>query len=247
MINSSPLSGNINPALPFVPVPFCLWKTLRTRPRRIPPVLLPDSAHCIHPSVFTRQKVSPLEHEPYHPTRLLAVGQSATAVIRARKHFCCTGIYLQPGAYVFSARGTWSNGRESYDWRGTAASGRFTAGDIARGAASVLGAMEQWFRKLTKNNRADFITTRRLQHAPWFCLVGLIANDYGRLAHPELRTVEHDGSAAAHQCVALCEYSNTENQLRITHPGYLYCFANDTWNTYRNNSGEITVRVSRVG
>ena len=82
--------------------------------------------------------------------------------------------------------------------------------------------------------------TKRVEHMAWFTMVGAIANDSG-----SQEAVTNDGSPVPHQYVELCRHQSTP--LRVTRPGYLYCFPNDVWALYANNRGSIELRITRTG
>ena len=97
------------------------------------------------------------------------------------------------------------------------------------------------FRNETRNESTDFLGTKRVESLPWFVMVGAIANDSGTAS-----TVKNDGSPVPHQMVALPEHTVSGTPLKVTFPGYLYCFPNDVWTLYGNNHGSIRLTVTRV-
>ena len=70
-------------------------------------------------------------------------------------------------------------------------------------------------------------------------MVGAIINDAG-----SKEAVGNDGSPVPHQYIDLTEYKN--KPLKISNPGYLYCFPNDVWSLYGNNHGTIELTVTRL-
>lgn len=52
--------------------------------------------------------------------------------------------------------------------------------------------------------------------------------------------VKNDGSPVPHQYVDLTRHEN--DPLKITQPGYLYCFPNDVWSLYENNHGSVQLK-----
>jgi len=94
---------------------------------------------------------------------------------------------------------------------------------------STLGKLENLFGK-----NADIFGTKRIENHPWMSLIGIIAN----CSNPG-----PDGTPDQHQHFFIgdnCELNN------ICHPGYLYCFANDSWKFYWNNQGSVTLTISRI-
>jgi len=208
-----------------------LFEKFRSRPRNIP-ALVPANAANIHPAVFERQRFSPINYEPYHPTTLLAPGESVTVDVFARERWNRSGVYLEQGAaYRFAATGAWQDARDACDWRGTE-DGKFSMGDLARAASSLVG-------KIEKHEAMDFRITKRVEKLPWFALIGAITNDGGKQG-----AVNHDGSPVPHQYVLLPEHET--KSLKLTKPGYLYCFANDAWALYENNRGSLQLTITRV-
>lgn len=213
-----------------------IFAKFRSRPRNFPAVITANSNH-FHPSVFARQQSSPIEHPPYHsPVTRLEVGQSATVSVFANQHWNQTNIFLEANhEYTFQATGHWKDSNDSCDWCGTEDS-TLTKGDVIRMASSFFGKFEELFKK---NASRDFYGTKRVESLPWFCLVGAIANDSGAKA------TSNDGSPAPHQYEGL--FNHAQQPLKVTHSGYLYCFANDAWAFYENNKGSIQLTVTRTG
>lgn len=214
---------------------------LRSRPRSVDALLPgdPRSQARFHPSAFERQAASPIAYPAYHPTRLLAVGESHTVDIFADTHWNETGLFLASGHhYIFSATGEWLDSKDACDWKGTEDS-KFTAGDMFRAAGTFLGKFEALTKKLTKNSSTDFLGTKRVEEFHWFTLVGAITNDAGVGA-----VVPNDGSPSPHQYVDLPAHEN--DPLVVDAPGYLYCFPNDVWSLYDNNHGCVHLTITRV-
>jgi hypothetical protein len=211
---------------------------LRSRPRAMA-AMTANNNKLFHGSALDRQRLSPISYPPYHPTRVLQVGESATFEIFADKQWNATGLYLEAGSrFIFSAKGDWQDSRDSCEWSGTQ-DGKFTAGDIARVAGSFIGVAEMGWKKLTKNASTDFLGSKRVEEFKWFSMVGAVANDAGKGA-----VIPNDGSPSPHQYVELPEHAG--KPLKIDEPGYLYCFANDAWILNGNNHGSIHLTVERV-
>jgi hypothetical protein len=215
-----------------------LFAKMRSRPRNLPP-MLPTNRSDYHPSALERQAASPIEHPPYHPTKVLDVGESVTVDVFASERWNAMGLYLKRGHhYIFSASGEWKDSRDACDWRGTQ-NDEFTVGDVVRGASSLWGTVENLFRDVTDNDSTDFVMTKRVENLNWFTMVGAICNDSG-----SERAVKNDGSPTPHQYVNLPKFRN--KPLKVSKPGYLYCFPNDVWSLYGNNAGSIQLTIKRV-
>ena len=98
-------------------------------------------------------------------------------------------------------------------------------------AGSALGQAEKLYRTLSHNKQADFWWTKRVEGYDWFALVGVIANGVGTDANgdPIPRETFLIGSG-------IPSYSPKVS-------GYLYCFANDAWQTYDNNRGSVHLTI----
>lgn len=102
-----------------------------------------------------------------------------------------------------------------------------------------LPRVETVYRRLTRNEEADFRGTKREENMPWFGLIGDIANG----GNPT-----NDGTPEPHESFFIgdgCEYP-AQSVGGVWKPGYLYGFANDAWHFYHNNRGSVTLTVKRV-
>jgi T6SS, Phospholipase effector Tle1-like, catalytic domain len=213
-----------------------LFKALRTRPRNVPAF---DDAAKLHPAARDRHGNPPITQAPYHPTRKLSVGESASLPVYARMHWNALGIYLEAGAhYTFTADGEWLDRKIACGPKGTK-DGKFQPAEIAHLVGSLFGKLEGAFQKITGNKNADFAMTRRLEKLPWFSLVGVIAND----GLAETTTPGADGSPTPHQYLPI---GAGPLDVTVERPGYLFAFANDAWHFYDNNRGSVTLTVKRT-
>jgi hypothetical protein len=216
-----------------------VFAKLRSRPRNIDAMEESEDG-LFHDSALQRQKVSPISYPAYHPTRKLSRNEEVTVEIFAGQHWNNTGLYLEKDKeYIFSATGEWQDSTDVCDWHGTE-DGKLTRDDIKRGFSSFLGHFEEFFKKITHNETTDFLLTKRVERLNWFVMVGAIANDSG-----VRNAVENDGSPVAHQYVDLTRYG--KSALKVTSPGYLYCFPNDVWSLYGNNHGSVHLTINCVG
>jgi len=192
----------------------------------------------LHASVTERRKHPPISHSPYRKTvPLLSAGDSRVFTIYAMLPWNETGLYLEAGVtYQFKSAGEWLDRTVTCGPDGTN-DGDFHPSELAHLAASALGELESLFKKVTKNQEANFKFTKRHDRlegdrVPWFCLVGAIANGGGATSNG--KPAEHDtfriGSARSYKPVQF---------------GYFYAYGNDAWNFYENNRGSVTLTVSR--
>jgi hypothetical protein len=206
-----------------------LFEVLKTRPRPAPPI--PQDAAVLHSSVLERNANPPLTHGLYWPTTILDAGKSKRVDVFAVQQWNFTGLYLEAGCnYEFSASGQWIDGKGRFSPAGQEATG-FNFGDVARFARSALGEAETAFKKLTGRD-ADFWWTRRDEDAPWFALLGFIANAAG----------EDAKTLATGETFVIGEKATFTPKLG----GYLYCYANDAWQAYANNRGSARLEVTRA-
>ena len=212
-----------------------VWKALRSRPRNLPAC---DDKDRFHESGLNRLDDPPIAQSPYRGHCKLAVGQSRDFSIYANEHWNSTGLFLEAGAtYEFKAAGEWID-RSITCGPGGTNDGKFQIGELAQIAGTVFGKIEALFKKATSNKQADFPMTRRVEKAPWFSLIGVIANDGAEAKQPE-----NDGSPPDHEILRIGAGPISHP---VTRPGYLYAFANDAWHFYDNNRGSVKLRVKRT-
>ena len=206
-----------------------IFKALKTQPRSVPPI--PAGAAILDKSTIGRNKNPPLLQGDYWPTEPLAEGKSRKVNIYAAEHWCQTKLYLEAGkTYEFSAAGQWVDHRDRFGPAGRESTG-FHLGDLVRSTASLLGEAETLFKNV-RGREADFWFTRRDEQAPWFALIGFVASDVG----------EDAKTLASGQTFVIGEGVTFTPRLG----GYLYCYANDAWQTYGNNRGSVQLTVKRL-
>lgn len=185
----------------------------------------------IHISVAERLTTPTLTNGPYWPTTVLQPGQSETVEISARKPWNYTGIYLlADGKYSFTAKGQWFDKKIVSGPDGVAKTSLI--GQALRGGIGAIMYSLQWlYRLLPFGHDAEFLFTKRVHGANWFELVGTIANGTPGQHKGLADETFVIGSARSH---------------KVHRSGYLYCFANDAWQMYFNNTGRITLTVTRI-
>jgi len=207
-----------------------VFKKLRTQPRSIPPIR--EGEKTLHLSVTDRQKNAPIAQAPYRPTIIFTGKKERQTSVYAQQHWNDTRLYLEPGEYQFTASGQWLD-RNIKCGPGGTDDGKFQMGELAQVAGSLWGKVEKAFESMFKNRTADFYGTKREEDFPWFSLVGAIANG----GNPGI-----DGTPAPHETFLIGDGRTYE----VKNPGYLYCFANDSWHFYDNNRGSVSLKVKRV-
>lgn len=243
MINEAVALGlRVNPALAgqLAPDPRGLlhdsatgvWKHLRTLPRATPLVAAKSVGSDLAEQVWDRHQVPPLAQAPYWLTRVLGADESASAAIFARQHWNASGLYLEAGVnYGFVASGEWLDSNIPCG-PGGAYDDQFNIGEVAHLLGTAIGEAEEIYKRLTGKHDADWWGSRRCEDAPWFALIGMIANQ---------PNMDGSGTAIEGETFVIGE------QCAFTpmRSGYLYCYANDAWKFYGNNRGQVTLTVSR--
>jgi hypothetical protein len=217
------------------------WRRLFHQPRTVPAVVTAVTPATqdisLHPSALTRQQRPPLTQAPYRPTRLLGVDDTETLDVFAAERWNDTGLYLEADAtYRFEADGEWLDAAIPCSPAGDCQPRRFWGG-LAHRLGTWVGNAERRFARMTGNPRVNFIGSRRIETAPWFALIGVVAN--GRLQ------TQQDGSPLPHETLVIG--AGLEAWTPRQGSGYLYCFANDAWRFYGNNRGHVRLTVTRTG
>jgi hypothetical protein len=210
-----------------------VFKGLRTRPRSVPP--LEEGNPALHDSAVWRHRVPPIEQGPYRSHRQLEPGDQQVVTVYARERWNDSGVYLPAGEYEFLATGEWLDASVACGPGGTR-DGHFQPAEIAHLAASTFGLVERAWKKVTGNDQADFWLTKRVEEAPWFALIGVIANDSGG------RGPGNDGSPHPHERFVIGEGCRHT----IQRGGYFFGYANDAWSKYENNRGGVKLTIHRT-
>ena len=208
-----------------------VFKLLKSRPRPAPFVSEDADGH-LHPSTNCRAATPSLMQGRYWAGQTLTPGQSATVDIFAAEHWNATGLYLETGArYEFRATGQWVDKRDKFGPGGRSEHG-FSFGDVVRALSGAAGKAEAVIETLTHQQEVDLWWTKRVEEAPWFALIGFIANEHGR----------DDRQLPTGETVTIGDGTTLEPK----QSGYLYCFANDAWRAYDNNRGSVALTVTRL-
>ncbi|NUU36103.1 phospholipase effector Tle1 domain-containing protein [Pseudomonas sp. C2B4] len=207
-----------------------VFAMLPTQPRSIP--ILSDRVQ-LHSSAISRHKTPPISQCPYRRTLDVQPASFATLDISARNPWNETGLWLEQGVtYRFSASGEWMDASIACGPGGTD-DGKFHPGETVQLLASALGKIETAFKSLSGNNSAEFQFTKRHEAFQWFSLIGCIANSKGvddkaQLIPPETFLIGEG-----------CQYTPKRS-------GYFYAYANDAWNCYGNNRGNVALTIERT-
>jgi hypothetical protein len=210
-----------------------VFKKLKTRPRGIP--LLDHSAPSpeIHISAYERQKVAPLaQGEYWHQRRV-----PDEVNVYAQELWNNTGIFLEAGKeYLLTASGEWMDASIKCS-PGGATDGSFQPGELLYGIGNLAGGIQSLIRKVEGNERRSVPLARRVPGAPWFSLIGVIANDFP----PPPSEPPADGKVEPlpHETFVI----GTGTSIVPNASGYLFCFANDAWHFYGNNRGSVRLKV----
>ena len=150
-----------------------LYERMNSAPRAVPRI---DADPTVHHSATERWNDSPIRQDPYRTTHTLQPGQSVEVEVLAREPWFPTGLWLEPGTYVFHATGEWldrdipagPDGVKKRPWRA----------NLVYSVAEQWGRTETWWR-MHKNPEADFLGTKRWESANWMALIGAVANGAG--------------------------------------------------------------------
>lgn len=209
-----------------------IYRHLGPLPRAVPLIDQDVSAEVIHDSVFCRQSNPPITAGPYRPTMVLKPGESRQFEIHADKPWNDAGIYLVPGRYAFAADGEWMDRRVPCGPAG-ASDGVFHTEEMSNLIGSVRSWWETQFKNLTGNTAVKFFGTKRVVDSPWMALIGVVTDG---------RFDEKTGVQRPYEPFEIGE--RCEQQ--VSHEGYLYTYANDSWGFYENNHGSVTLTVTRT-
>jgi hypothetical protein len=206
---------------------------LHPQPRAVPKVDSKTLNPSIHSSVYRRHLDPPITGGRYRPTRVLGSGENATADIFAQRPWNETGLYLDPGEYVFSADGEWRSAHISSGPAGTTGLNRFNpVTERIRLLGTLSGQSAAIFRAATGNKSAEFLGSARAPNLPWMSLVGVVANNVSPA----------NGTSGAHECISI----GSTTRYEVTQGGYLYAFANDAWGQHQSNQGSVRLTVTRL-
>lgn len=212
-----------------------VFARMRTLPRAVPEMDISNTSSLdgqLHESAWSRHVSPPISQAPYRPSRRVAPGESLALTVFARDHWNAAGVYLEAGvSYHLRAEGEWKD-LNNRSGPGGMKDGDFQIGELAYSIGDAMGLFEERYKAVAGKEHSDFWSSRRWEKAPWFALVGMIANqdDVGAEGQPPMGETFLIGAGT---------------RFRPKRSGYLYAFANDAWGFYGNNRGSVTLTVSR--
>jgi len=199
---------------------------LKSRPRSVPSFRGADGARRFSAEALTRQS----SDTGYWVTNTLSPGESISLEISSKEHWNSTKLFLEKGGrYRFSANGQWSDAKVDCGPGGVAES--------ERQLGHKVGDLWSRFERRAGGNAPEpstYSPARRYLEADWFALVGVIANGAG-VDQAKNEINEHETFLIGDGM-----------EMDVKKAGYLYCYANDAWKFYFNNSGSITLTVERI-
>ncbi len=207
-----------------------VFKRRMTRPRKVPCFDIGhDELTRLHDSAVDRHERPPLGTDHYWFTKRLEItGQSLKTRVQARQRWAHTGLYVKGGErYQVRAVGA---------WRDAGIDGDADGANRQVGLGYGLAVVPELFRDVMRNDFGDKASDNRFsRRAPgkWFELIGVVANGQG--VSPGEQNIE------MHEMFTL----GSDGKLVAKRDGYVYCFANDAWMAYGNNSGTLTVTFTR--
>lgn len=195
------------------------WQMLGLRPRGTP--RLSDSDR-VHETVRVRQRDQSLRPS-YRPEKRQEMGKAVSVQVASEARWNNTGLFLEEGeTYHFVATGVWKDASWTTDADG------FSDGGVAHKAAQFIEKAVSFLRRRESFSKVRLPFTRRVPELNWFSLVGVIASE-----------------SAQHGDDYETFLIGKEKTYTAKNAGYLYCFANDTWQTYeRNNEGSVELTVT---
>ena len=205
------------------------------RPRATP-LVDPDrpQLNLVDASAYERQEATRNDERPYRPSRTLQPGEAADAVVEATEGWSSTGLYLEHGRYRFVAAGRWGT------WFGHSGPEGVTPWPVVGDAfGEVVNLVERGLRVVLANPEAELAGARREATQPLMVLVGLVANE---VTDARGRVADRNGKPQVDEKLIIGAGCEAE----VERPGYLWAYANDAWGTYGNNSGRVTLTVSRL-
>ena len=214
-----------------------VFRNRQTRPRAVPDLSDADENGLVLDQSLKIRRVHPAPSETdYWTTIRLEVGETWETKVRARERWAKTGVYMKPGErYEFAAKGEWLDASVLATPAGVTKP--WQAGRIGH----VVGTLSEFPRKLYRNMfRTSYAENlllragRRFEQAPWFSLVGVVANGRGADEKTKRRRPHEEFLIGS------------KHELNVTQGGFLYCYANDAWGFYGNNYGSVTLTVTRL-
>ncbi|HEX8327431.1 MAG TPA: DUF2235 domain-containing protein [Hymenobacter sp.] len=216
-----------------------LWTNIGGWPRWFPPLHRTATQNAavrtqgyLHESVFHRERICAEFGSKEPRLQTLDPGQSATVEIPADQLWTSTGLVLeQGGTYAFAPSGWWQD-----------------LNDTPVGAEGQPAATESWPKRL-------FRWARRAPDQPWMQLMGLVNRPrvwpwQERSLHEAVRyLVLEDPAELVADLFPIRR--GTERTVRAPLPtddatGLLWVFANDLWKTHVNNTGSLSLTVTRT-
>lgn len=192
-----------------------IFRRLRQRPRAAPRI---HQGTDVHDSVLARSAAFVNAGRGYWSHRELV--DTAECDVPANDPWHFTGIYLEKDkTYHFTASGEWSDKDIRCDPAGRVIVGPLLQ-RVVRETVGGIDAVQRW-----AGDALNLQLARREDAFPWFCLVGAIANG-------ACENGEHETFRIGDEATFAPKAS-----------GYLFCFANDDWHMYENNSGSVRMTV----
>jgi len=207
------------------------WRRRPARIRAVPNVADDPS---VHPAARKKLIASRRSAAPYWPTQRLQVGQSVTVQVPASERRFLTGIYMERGeGYDISARGSWTD--KTYVCGPEGLPEAQTRRSVGYRIAGYFESKRRKLRKKNKTREVEYFACRHFDTENWFALLGMVSNQRG-IVDASVNVLDHQ---SFHIGSGIEGFSPAR-------PGYFYAFANDAWAFYGNNSGALTVTITRV-
>lgn len=210
-----------------------LWTSVGGWPRWYPPLAttVEEGGHWgyLHASVKDREEICTRTGSAELKITPLAVGESKSVEIRADHLWNFSGFVLEAGGtYSLTAEGKWRDGNGA------------TVGPDGE-TPEQSGIWSRW--KLIKS-------VRRAPKQPWMKLIGVVnyPREWPWKERPWYEALPYifwkDPQQLVNDLFAIGK--QTSSPIVVKETGLLWVFANDLWRTYDNNTGSVTLTVTRT-
>jgi hypothetical protein len=210
-----------------------VYALMNPRPRAAPFLSAARPDPSVHGSAYERQDSLLLAAGPYRPGRVLAVEERIEVDVYAVQPWNWTGLYLDPGRYLLSARGQWLQGSTAYGPQGKHEGGHHLP-SLMHVLGSVLASADEELQRLGRDDALTTLGDLRVPGEPWMALTGIVA---------AADLTDNETQQAYQPFVIGSEY---QLHVPVGKPGYLYAFANSAWGTYPHNMGSVQLAVHRL-
>ncbi len=219
-----------------------VFKKMWSRPRGVPNVSDPKNKELFHPSVLRRYEHKERATIPNWEAPDLKQGDTVHRVAKAAKRWNPMGVFVEPTDTLnITAEGVWYDLTREYTPDGTWLNQPTGIGARALDAhhiPNMVAGVARWLRRSKPYRRVPG-GWRDPESKP-FMLMGVVADGRG--------VRDLDGAILPDAHTKFEIGNGVRIGARTDHPlkrgGYLYCYPNDVWQFYDNNSGELDISIT---